>query len=240
LRTSRGDLRALTLVARPVADFYRDFMATLAALGVHLEISDRPCEIAVDAIPFHEDRKHADYDPDPVERWWQIVSQSARVLEAFRAEFLGKSSPVHFFWGSFDLAVSRFSGRRVPGPELADPIQRESYSHEVSSAGFWPGDERYPAPAYYAYTVPAPPGLADARVLPRQAVWHPQLSEFLLPYEAVRRAESPWTMLWEFVESTYGAGADLAGWDRASLERPRAEPPRPHGRDDAELRPEPA
>ncbi|HEY3352621.1 MAG TPA: DUF5996 family protein, partial [Polyangia bacterium] len=214
VRTSDGATRALVLEPRPVADFYRDLQAALAGLGIRVPIHDHPVEILSEVIPLHEDRLHAAYDQDAVARWWRIVAQSAVVLEEFRARFVGKCSPVHFFWGSFDLAVSRYSGRRAPARPGADPVTREAYSHETSSVGFWPGDERYPDPAYYAYFAPVPAGYEHAAVRPAAAFWHPEMRELILPYDAVRTAASPREALLEFTQSTYDAGAELARWNR--------------------------
>lgn len=218
ISTSDGARRTLALVPRTVADFYAELMALLASVGIHVEIWDHPVEILTDPIPFHLDRSHAAYDPEAVGRWFRILRQSAVVMEAFRARFVGKCSPVHFFWGAFDLAVSRFSGRLAPPQPGADPITAESYSHEVSSAGFWPGDERYEAPAFYAYTVPTPEALPEWPVRP-PARWSPTLREFVLPYDAVRTASSPRTMLLDFFQRAYEGGAELGGWDRSALER---------------------
>lgn len=219
VRTNDGKLRALAFLPRTVAEFYQEWRALLASLDVHVAIWDHPVELQSEAIPFTADQQHAAYDTHAVERWWAIVSESAQILECFRARFQGKCSPVQFYWGSFDLVVSRFSGRVAAAPPSADPIQREAYSHEVSSVGFWPGDVRYPAPAYFAYTFPKPDGLEDARVAPHGAFWHAQLGEFILPYDAVREAPLPDEALLAFCQSTYEAGAEGAGWDRASLER---------------------
>jgi hypothetical protein len=227
VRTSDDDVRALALVPRPVADFYRDFMSMLASLEIDVSIRDKPIEILEEAIPFAGDRQHAAYDPRAVERWWKLVAWSARVLDEFRTRFIGKCSPVHFWWGSFDLAVSRYSGRPAPENPGADRVQREAYSHEVSSAGFWPGDIRYPAPAFYAYTVPAPVELLQACVQPAEAFWHQGLGEFLLPLDAVRASADPKGALLAFLQSTYEAGAELAGWDRKALERQFVEQPPP-------------
>jgi hypothetical protein len=229
VRTSDGGVRALALRARPVAEFYRELFAALEALEIRVVINDKPVEILTEAVPFHQDSMHARYDCDAAWRCWRILMASAFVLQEFRARFVGKSSPVHFFWGSFDLAVSRFSGRRAPLPDDADAIMREAYSHEVSSAGFWPGDVRYPHPAYYSYMVPRPEGFERAPVRPAQAFWHEQLQEYLLPFDAVAESSDPRAMLLEFCQSTYDAGAELAGWDRAALEReePRPEIARP-------------
>jgi hypothetical protein len=219
VRTNGGAERALPLGPRPVAEFYREFEALLRELELSVAITPHPVEIPSEAIPFAEDRRHAAYDREAVGRWWEIVARSALVLEEFRARFSGKCSPVHFFWGSFDLAVSRFSGRRAPPRSGADSITREAYSHETSSCGFWPGDDRYPGAAYYAYFAPPPAGYEQAAVRPAGASWHSGLREFLLPYDAVRTA-SPRDALLEFAQSTYAAGAQLAEWNRSELERP--------------------
>ena len=223
VRTSDGGARSLVLRPRSVADFYRELMAALRELGVETAIHPRPNELA-DATPFAADEAHADYDPEAANRCWRVLVQADRVLTAFRSPFVGKCSPVHFFWGAFDLAVTRFSGRPAPPhpggvPHLPDRVAREAYSHEVSSAGFWPGDGRYPAPAFYSYAYPEPAGFKDAAVGPAGAFYHPDLREFLLPYEVVRTAASPDAALLEFLESTYRAAADLGRWDRPALER---------------------
>jgi hypothetical protein len=222
VRTSDGDVRSLALRPRSVADFYRELMAALRALGVATAIHARPNELE-DATPFAEDESHASYDADAAQRCWQLLAQAERVFTAFRARFLGKCSPVHFFWGAFDLAVTRFSGRpapRHPGgvPNLPDRVVREAYSHEVCSAGFWPGDHRFPAPAFYCYAYPEPDGFRAAAVRPAAAAYSNELREFLLPYEDVRTAESPDAVLLQFLETTYQAAADLGRWDRSVLE----------------------
>lgn len=222
IRTSDGGVRSLELRPRSVADFYRELMAALRELGVETAIHARPNELA-DATPFSEDEAHAAYDPDAANRCWRVLVQADRVLTAFRAGFVGKCSPVHFFWGAFDLAVTRFSGRPAPAhpggvPHLPDWVAREAYSHEVSSAGFWPGDARYPAPAFYSYAYPEPAGFRDAAVGPAGAFYHPDLREFVLPYDAVRTAASPDAAVLEFLESTYRAAADLGRWDRSAVE----------------------
>jgi hypothetical protein len=220
VRASDGGNRAIALYPRAVADFYREFMATLVALGIEVTINPLPQEVA-NPIRCDEDHEHASYDADAVNRWWRVMVQSDRVLQQFRAEFIGKCSPVHFFWGSFDLAVTRFSGRRAPARPGADRMTREAYSHEVSSCGFWPGTPGGPVAeaAYYAYLAPAPDGFAAATVQPAAAIYNTALSEFILPYEAVRTAADPDAALLAFARSTYAAGATLAGWDRAALER---------------------
>jgi len=220
VQTSDGARRAMALYPRSVADFYREFMAILRALGIDVAINTLPQEVT-NPIPCDEDHEHASYDAAAATRCWRILAQSERVLQQFRARFLGKCSPVHFFWGSFDLAVSRFSGRRAPERPGADLVTREAYSHEVSSCGFWPGTPAGPVrePAYYAYIVPAPPGFAEAAVRPDAAAYHREMGEFILPYEAVRNAADPEAALLDFAQSTYEAGAQFAGWDRAALER---------------------
>ncbi|HKX09702.1 MAG TPA: DUF5996 family protein [Stellaceae bacterium] len=220
-----GDGAAATLALEPrsVADFHRELMARLSALGLPVKIWTMPVEIE-GAIPFEQDTTHAAYDPDAANRFWRILVQCERVLTKFRARFLGKVSPVHFFWGSFDLAVTRFSGRAAPpstatAPHTANWVMREAYSHEVSSVGFWPGDAAVPMPAFYAYAYPEPPGFDRARVLPAGAYWHQEMGQFVLPYDRVREDAVPDERLLEFCESTYAAAADLARWNRAELER---------------------
>ncbi|HLN12278.1 MAG TPA: DUF5996 family protein [bacterium] len=219
---SDGATRRVRLAPRTVADFYKDVMETLDALGISVRIVAIPDEVP-NPIPFAEDTQHASYDPEYATRFWRVLASADTVLKAFRGRFMGKCSPVHFFWGSFDLAVSRFSGRRAsppPGTD-ADFLTREGYSHEVSSVGFWPGSGTVLEPAFYAYTAPAPPGLERAGVQPAGASYDKGLGEFLFPYERMRTAASPRWALLEFAQSSYEAGADLAGWDRAALERPR-------------------
>ncbi len=222
IRTSAGGAASVAFEPKSVARFYRELVERLAGLGVEVPIWDHPVEIAEEAIPFHEDERHRAYDPESAGRCWQILAWSTEVLEEFRGRFLGKSSPVHFFWGSFDLAVTRFSGRPAPLAPDADPITREAYSHEVSSVGWWPGDSRFPEPAYYAYAAPKPEGFDAAKVGPDGAFWSDSLGEYLLPYEALRTAADPRGALLEFAQTTYDAAADLGGWDRAALERPGA------------------
>ena len=215
--SSDGAGRAVALTAQPVAVFYEKVMRELRALGVGVEIWTTPVEIP-DPIPFEKDFQHASYDPEYARRFWLALARADRVFNEFRSRFVGKCSPVHFFWGSFDLAVTRFSGRPAPEREGADAITREAYSHEVISHGFWPGGPAQPA-AFYSYTAPEPPGLKEAAVRPAEAFYSTEMSEFLLPYEAVRLAGRPEEALADFLQSTYEAGANLAGWDRASLER---------------------
>jgi Family of unknown function (DUF5996) len=222
---SDGGERRLPLVAEPVADFERQLMAALGELGIQVRIHGSPNEVP-DPIPFREDREHAAYDPDAAQRFWRVLIQADRVLKQFRTGFLGKVSPVHFFWGSFDLAVTRFSGRKAPLhpggiPNLPDTVTREAYSHEASSAGFWPGGGAIDYPAFYSYAYPAPEGFAAAPVRPEAAFFHEALGEFILPYDAVRTAQAPDETLLGFLESTYEAAANAAGWDRATLECPQ-------------------
>jgi hypothetical protein len=218
MATSRGDVRTLPLRPQSVADFYRDVMQTLRDLGVDMKIWPVPVEIP-DPIPFEQDTVHASYDRAAVTRFWLIFSWADAVLKEYRARFIGKSSPVHFFWGSFDLAVTRFSGRRAPERPGADRITREAYSHEVSSAGLWPGGGAITGPAFYSYAAPEPPRFADQPVKPSQAYYDQNLKEFLLLYDDVRQAPSPPDALLGFLQTTYEAAANLAKWDRPSCER---------------------
>ena len=218
LETSEGRVIALALEPQSVADFYKKFMAALADLGVTVKIWTRPCEIP-EPISFEKDEVHAAYDPEAVHKFWRILTWVDQVLKEFRAGFLGKVSPVHFFWGSFDHAVTRFSGRRAPERPGADSITREAYSHEVSSVGFWPGGGDIAGPAFYSYAAPEPAGFAERKVRPPSAFYHPQMKEFLLMYEDVRTASDPKATLMEFLQSTYNAAADLGNWDRKTLER---------------------
>jgi hypothetical protein len=224
IETSDGAVRAIPLVPRSVADFYRELMAKLDEMGLATRIWTRPVEVAT-AIPFEQDRTHASYDPEFAHRLWQVAARATQVLTEFRGRFLGKASPVHWFWGSFDLAVTRFSGRRAPEhpggvPNLADWVVREAYSHEVSSCGFWPGATAAGTDAvFYAYSYPEPPGFADWPIRPSGAFYSKELREFVLPYAALRASERPDQALLDFVQSAYEAGAELANWDRAALER---------------------
>jgi hypothetical protein len=218
ITSSDGAAAAVALKPKSVATFYRETMNALEGLGLGVKIWKMPVEIP-DPVPFDEDEQHASYDPQYVKRFWEILRSSERVMQEFRSKFIGKSSPVHFFWGSFDLAVTRFSGRPAPARPDADPITREAYSHEVISHGWWPGQGPLGKPAYYSYTAPAPEGLATAKLRPEQALWSNDLSEFLLLYDDVRNAPDPDGALMDFLQSTYEAGADLAKWDRPSLER---------------------
>ena len=218
LECSDGLVKELPLRPMAVAEFYREFMDLLRSAGVEVSIWRMPVEIP-DPIPFDEDREHAAYDGERAETFWRILLSVDAVFHKFRSGFIGKVSPVHFFWGSFDLAVTRFSGRRAPERPGADKITREAYSHEVSSVGFWPGSGSMSGPAFYSYAAPEPPGFKEARVRPEAARFDAGLGEFLLAYDDVRKAESPSAGLLEFCESTYGAAAKLGKWDRRLLER---------------------
>ena len=224
LRSSDGSERVLPLAEQSVADFYAGYMAALQSMGAAVKLMPRPVEV-VTAIPFAEDREHCTYDGDAAHRWWQVLVHAERVLQRFASGFLGKASPVHFFWGSFDLAYTRFSGRPAPrhpgdAPNCPDYVMVEAYSHECASFGFWPGGGAVTEPAFYAYAYPEPTGFAQRSILPKAARYDNDLREFILPYEAVRAAERPDDTLLEFLQSTYAAAADLASWDRAALERP--------------------
>ena len=230
ITTSDGHAREVKLRPISVADFYAEVKRALAALGIEVAIVAKPNEVA-DGIPFERDNVHKSYDADYANRFWRVLLASNEVMSRFRTAFLGKVSPVHFFWGSFDLAVTRFSGRpapRHPGgvPALPDEVAREAYSHEVSSAGFWPGGGLAPIDfaAFYSYAYPAPDGFAKARVRPAAAYFHEQLGEFLLPYDDVRKSADPDAALMDFLQSTYEAAADLGKWDRAALECAMGEP----------------
>jgi hypothetical protein len=223
VETSAGELRAIPLQPRSVAEFYDVVMATLTELGVPVHIRTMPNEIP-NAIPFEQDHQHAAYDPAVANRFWRALVQVDRVFKVFRAGFIGKCSPVHFFWGSFDLAVTRFSGRPAPPhpggvPNMPDWVAREAYSHEVSSAGFWPGSEAFPQAAFYSYAYPEPKGFRDATTRPAAARFDGGMGEFILPYEAVRSDSAPDQALLAFMQSTYEAAAERAAWDRAALER---------------------
>ena len=220
--TDDGSHRAIRLAPRSVAEFYSDVRRALSELGIHVQIFEIPNEMA-EPIRFSEDQLHCSYDARYVGRLWRIFLQVNRVLFDFRTSFIGKCSPVHFFWGSFDLAVTRFSGRRAPlhpggVPYLPDAVTREAYSHEVSSAGFWPGSVGIEYPAFYSYAYPEPPGFSSAAVRPVEAFYHEGLSEFILPYDAVRGADSPDRVLMDFLVSTYEAAASTGHWDRHALE----------------------
>jgi hypothetical protein len=217
-RMSSGARLAIPLRAQSVADFYEEFLGCLAQLGVSVTINPMPVELK-DPIPFPEDTVHATYDGEYAQRFWRILMHVTAIFQRFSAGFIGKVSPVHFFWGSFDLAVTRFSGRRAPERPGADRIMREAYSHQVISAGFWPGNGGYGEAAFYCYAAPVPEGLDQKKVLPSAAHWNTALGEFILNYEDLRREASPDEALSEFLQSTYEAGAEAAKWDRAALER---------------------
>ncbi|MEO5722221.1 MAG: DUF5996 family protein [Chthoniobacterales bacterium] len=223
VRSSAGGQRTIPLRPMTVAEFYEQLMNALRELRLEVKISGVPNEVDP-VIPFAQDRTHSAYDAAFAQRFWRVLLQTDRVFKDFRARFIGKCSPVHFFWGSFDIAVTRFSGRVAPKhpggvPHLPDVIAQEAYSHEVSSAGFWPGNEAIPEPVFYCYAYPAPDGFAEAFVRPPEAYWSTALREFMLPYDAVRTAEDPDQKLLDFLQSTYEAAAELAKWDRAALER---------------------
>lgn len=222
LRVSDGQTRQIALRPMSVAEFYAYVLHALADLGITVRINTLPNEIP-DAVRFPDDNAHASYDRDYAHRFWRVLTASRDVFAHFRTGFLGKASPVHFFWGSFDLAVTRFSGRAAPPhpggvPNLPDAVAREAYSHEVSSAGFWPGGGAFDDAAFYSYAYPGPQGFASAKVRPEAAFWSKDLGEFILPYQAVRTAREPEHALMEFLQSTYEAAADLAKWDRKALE----------------------
>jgi hypothetical protein len=228
ITTSGGRKRSFSLKPMPVADFFAKTMNALRELAIEVSIFTRPVEV-VEAVRFEQDRRHESYDPRAVQLFWRAMVHVEPVLAEFRSRFVGKSSPVHFFWGAFDMAVTRFSGRKAPKhrggiPNCADWVMQEAYSHEVSSAGFWAGGGlggREEA-AFYAYAYPQPAGFSDYPVLPSEAYFHKGLGEFVLPYETVRTAEQPDVMLLSFLESTYRAAAELGAWDRSALERASA------------------
>ncbi|MGH2610225.1 MAG: DUF5996 family protein [Tepidiformaceae bacterium] len=225
VRTSEGTSRTIPLVPQSVADFYATYMGALRALGHGVRIRPVPVEVET-AIPFAEDREHASYDADAANRWWRILAQTDRVMKRFRSRFLGKASPVHFFWGGFDLATTRFSGRRAPRhpggvPNCPTYVMHEAYSHECSSCGFWPGGGPIEEPVFYAYAYPEPDGYRDRPLRPAGALYNQDLREFILPYEVVRGSAAPDEALLEFLQSSYEAAADLGRWDRAALDRER-------------------
>jgi hypothetical protein len=217
-RLSTGASVATPLRAQSVADFYAEYLKTLEGLGVAVHLYGTPVELA-HPIPFAEDVEHRAYDPDAAHRFWRVLMRADQVFQRFSSRFVGKVSPVHFFWGSFDLAVTRFSGRAAAPREGADAITREAYSQEVISAGFWPGNGGYGKAAFYCYAAPAPAGLDVAAIQPAQAFYDGGLGEFILPYEDVRQAASPDEALLGFLQSTYDVAAELAKWDRKALER---------------------
>jgi len=221
IRTSRGEDRNLPLEPQTVADFHRRVIALLNEIGVAVAINEMPNEVP-NPIRFPQDRSHAAYDADAAHRFWRVLVQADRIFKLFRSGFLGKASPAHFFWGSFDLAVTRFSGRKAPlhpggVPGLPDDVAREAYSHEVSSAGFWPGNDAFPQAAFYSYAYPEPAGFRD-RPVTAGAAFDATLGEFILPYDTVREAAEPDALLLDFLATTYAAAADAGHWDRAALE----------------------
>jgi hypothetical protein len=231
IETSDGSRRSFALAPRSVASFYRETCGALSDLGIEVSIWTTPVEIP-NPIPFEQDEEHRAYDAEYAQRFWRVLLQADRVLKRFRSRFLGKVSPVHFFWGSFDLAVTRFSGRPAPphpgAPNIALSVAREAYSHEVSSCGFWPGGPGFDGPTFYAYAYPEPEGFKQYPVQPKETFYSKELWEYLLPYDVVRAAEAPDAVLLSFLQSTYEAAADLGKWDRAALER-ASEQPSPAG-----------
>jgi hypothetical protein len=221
IETSRGETEVLELAPRTVADFYADLMETLHSLAIPVKIWPMPVEIP-NPIRFDQDTTHASYDPEYANRFWRILVSVDSILKEFRGRFIGKSSPVHFFWGSFDLAVTRFSGRPAPERSGADRMTKEAYSHEVSSVGWWPGGGDITSPAFYSYAAPEPAGFKEAPVRPAKAFYSLQLNEFLLSYDDVRAAADPRAALLDFCQSSYEAAANLGKWDRGSLEAPSA------------------
>lgn len=222
VQTSDGQLTAFPLLAEPVATFHDKLFRALNELGISVAINEKPNEV-VNAIPFPSDRVHHSYNLEFANRYWRALLQADRLMKRFRSDFIGKVSPVHFFWGSNDLAVTRFSGRRAPEhpggvPNMPDRIVREAYSHEVSSCGFWPGNEAVPFPAFYSYAYPAPQGFDTAQIQPAEGYFDSKLREFILPYDVVRNSKNPDQMVLAFFQSTYEAAANLAHWDRKSLE----------------------
>ncbi|MBW4640587.1 MAG: hypothetical protein KME05_20635 [Gloeocapsa sp. UFS-A4-WI-NPMV-4B04] len=230
IKCNDGSTELIPLVPRSVADFYQKVMQKLHKLGIEVKIWSMPVEVE-NPIPFEQDHENASYDPEYANRFWQILVRTDKVFHEFRSRFIGKCSPVHFYWGSFDLAVTRFSGRRAPEREGADSITKEAYSHEVISHGFWPGirasgaversesEGTMNAPAFYSYTAPEPPSLSKEPIRPSVAFYSPPMKEFILLYDDVRNADSPEFVLLDFLQTTYEAGANLAAWDRAALER---------------------
>jgi uncharacterized protein DUF5996 len=222
IETTDGSTKTIALRPRSVAEFYQEMMAALKSLGMPVTIWTTPVEVA-DRTPFEKDEKHSTYDPEYAQRVWRILAQTSRVMTEFRSRFIGKVSPVHFFWGAFDLAVTRFSGRTAPShpgvPNCGLFVMVEAYSHEVSSCGFWPGGGLINEPAFYAYAYPEPQGFKEYPIQPPEAFYHSGISEFLLPYDVVRSAKSPDEVLLSFLQSTYEAEATCAKWDRSALER---------------------
>src|SRR5438552_12309689 len=222
IEKSDGASRTLPLQPQPVATFYRSVMSTLTEMNLPVKINLMPNEIE-NPIPFDRDEEHRSYDPEYANRFWRVLAQADRVFKEFRSRFCGKCSPVHFFWGSFDLAVTRFSGRAAPPhpggiPHLPDAITREAYSQEVSSLGFWPGNAATPTPIFYSYAYPEPPGFTEAKIQPEAAAYHNQMRKSILPYDAVRTSKSPDDAILDFAQSTYDAASTLSNWDRGALE----------------------
>jgi hypothetical protein len=222
IESTDGSVKTIALRSRSVSEFYQETMAALASLGIHVSIWTTPVEVP-DRTPFEEDQKHASYDPEYAQRFWRILAQVSLVFTEFRSRFTGKASPVHFFWGAFDLAVTRFSGRTAPlhpgAPNCARFVMVEAYSHELSSCGFWPGGGPIDEPVFYAYAYPEPDGFKDYPIQPSEAFYHTEIREFVLPYDVVRTAESPEENLLSFLQSTYEAASTCAKWDRLALER---------------------
>ena len=223
IESSDGGVASFPLQPQSVAAFYSRLMQEMSGLDLHVDIHKKPNEVP-DPIRFDQDESHSAYDPEYANRFWRVLVQADRVFKKFRGRFIGKCSPVHFFWGAPDLAVTRFSGRPAPEhpggvPNLPDKIAREAYSHEVSSCGFWPGGGPVPYPTFYSYAYPEPLGFSTAPVKPGEAFYSADLREFILPYDTVRKAESPDDTLLDFLQSTYEGAANLAGWDRDALER---------------------
>lgn len=222
IEATDGSVKTIALRSRSVSEFYQETMAALASLGIHVSIWTTPVEVP-DRTPFEEDQKHASYDPEYAQRFWRILAQVSLVFTEFRSRFTGKASPVHFFWGAFDLAVTRFSGRTAPlhpgAPNCARFVMVEAYSHELSSCGFWPGGGPIDEPVFYAYAYPEPDGFKDYPIQPSEAFYHTEIREFVLPYDVVRTAKSPEEKLLSFLQSTYEAASTRAKWDRLALER---------------------
>jgi hypothetical protein len=222
IETTDGSTKSISLRPRSVAEFYQEMMAAIGSLGMPVKIWTTPVEVP-DRTPFENDHKHAAYDPEYAQRVWRIMAQASRVFTEFRSRFIGKVSPIHFFWGAFDLAVTRFSGRTAPShpgvPNCGRFVAVEAYSHEVSSCGFWPGGDPVNEPAFYAYAYPEPQGFKDYPVKPQEAFYHTGMGEFLLPYDVVRNAKSPDEVLLSFMQTTYEAAATCAKWERRALER---------------------
>jgi len=220
--TCDGASQTIALEPRSVASFYNEVMERLRSLGIEITINTTPCEV-LDPIPFEKDTEHNSYDAEYVTRFWRILVQADRIMQRFRSSYIGKVSPVHFFWGGFDLAVTRFSGRVAPRhspvPNIPDSVVLEAYSHEVSSCGLWPGGYGIESPVFYAYAYPEPAGFRDRSVRPGEALYSSELGEYILPYDAVRASDSPDETLLAFLQDTYDAAADCGGWDRAALER---------------------